>query len=297
MSVAFSLNPDSQIAETEELSQESAILAPWQENPYQLVSWYDMEKFAAEKYAHIFSNIGGLSQVYGSLGNQIVSDEGCQTIIHKFSELADSCREIGLNVTANQVDAALDQLSRPHWSAIQISQLITDLGSAMVSEMKVHTFLWVPPEQAKYFRKEALHGEEVNAAFPSAVKDIAAAGTCYASDNWNASVFHSMRVLELGLNALARDLGVPYDRINWQNIIEGIESEIKAFKNLPRGDVKAQKEKLYSGAAVQFRYFKDAWRNHTMHVRENYDDHDAKSIMDHVGDFMRHLVSDLKLKE
>ena len=37
---------------------------------------------------------------------------------------------------------------------------------------------------------------------------------------------------------------------------------------------------------MQFRYFKDAWRNHVCHQREHYDVNQAYSVLIHVADFM-----------
>jgi hypothetical protein len=41
---------------------------------------------------------------------------------------------------------------------------------------------------------------------------------------------------------------------------------------------------------MQFRYFKDAWRNHVDHGREHYDEHQADTILTHTIDFMVFLV-------
>jgi len=57
---------------------------------------------------------------------------------------------------------------------------------------------------------------------------------------------------------------VPTNKENWQQIIEKIESEIRA---IPQAKIKPDgwKEKLeqYSQTANSFMFFKDAWRNYT----------------------------------
>jgi hypothetical protein len=52
-----------------------------------------------------------------------------------------------------------------------------------------------------------------------------------------------------------------------------------------------QKQQFYSGAAKDFRYFKDAWRNHAMQYRERYTETDAKGILEHVRAFMVQLAN------
>ena len=101
-----------------------------------------------------------------------------------------------------------------------------------------------------------------------------------------------MRALELGLIALAAMFNVDTDRNNWENIINEIESQVK--KTGPtRGPDWKDEEQFYSEAALQFRFFKNAWRNHVMHVRDKYDETRAKAIFDHVRDFMTHLTGRL----
>jgi hypothetical protein len=52
-------------------------------------------------------------------------------------------------------------------------------------------------------------------------------------------------------------------------VIDRIEAKIREReKALKRGQEKDATLKFYSQAAVQFRYFKDAWRNHVAHLRE-----------------------------
>jgi hypothetical protein len=102
-----------------------------------------------------------------------------------------------------------------------------------------------------------------------------------------------MGVAQGGLHALAKDLQVsfpfPVDLAEWKNVIDKIEAEIRKLEQLPKGQIKDEKLKFYSNVAVQFRYFKDAWRNHVAHFREKYDEHQALSILIHVRDFMEYL--------
>jgi hypothetical protein len=53
---------------------------------------------------------------------------------------------------------------------------------------------------------------------------------------------------------------------------------------------KSEELAFLSGAAAQFRYFKEAWRNHVAHSRATYDDIEALRIMSHVHQFMDELA-------
>ena len=98
-----------------------------------------------------------------------------------------------------------------------------------------------------------------------------------------------MRVLEHGLRALALrvSLTIPAELQNWHNIIDQIEKEIRTLQQAPRTAERDAELKFCSESAAQFRYFKDAWRNHVSHAKEAYDSFQAESIMSHVRDFMQ----------
>jgi hypothetical protein len=156
--------------------------------------------------------------------------------------------------------------------------------------MSTHLFLWVPKEKSKFYDQENLFGEGVASNFPSATRDIKAAGSCYAENKNTACVMHLMRVLELGLFSLANKLGVVIRKPDWENIVNDIEAAIGKINGPHAGPNWKQERDFYSAAAKDFRYFKNAWRNHAMHVHEHYDEPEARLILDHTKSFMAHLA-------
>jgi hypothetical protein len=133
-------------------------------------------------------------------------------------------------------------------------------------------------------------------SFESAKGDILSGVDCYALGHANASVFMMMRVLEKGLKALAVDVGETFDRQNWHNIIDLIESKISHLqKTLRSGTDRDERLSFLSSAAKEFRYFKDGWRNYVAHGHKDYDTPQAESGMNHVRDFMNHLA--IRLRE
>ena len=59
---------------------------------------------------------------------------------------------------------------------------------------------------------------------------------------------------------------------------------------MKKGWEKDETLSFYSRVALQFRYFKDAWRNHVDHNREVYDADQAHSILIHARDFIKELA-------
>ncbi|HEY8697176.1 MAG TPA: hypothetical protein VIM02_06125 [Rhizomicrobium sp.] len=165
----------------------------------------------------------------------------------------------------------------------QLCQVLTHLNDSITSELKKQNLLRLSPTSSGYFEQQALFGPKVAVAFPSCERDIRKAGSCYALEQEDACVHHLMLVLERGLNAMAEKVGVPYQRTNWQPIINEIASKLKTAPKGPERDFLLE-------VNAQFGFLKDAYRNHSEHARDDpYDMEKALSILNHVRGFMQAL--------
>lgn len=104
-----------------------------------------------------------------------------------------------------------------------------------------------------------------------------------------------MRVLEVGLQTLARYFRIPYKHSNWEVIINKIPGrihEIESRKRKPKNwrDMR----KFLAEAGANFRLLKDAFRNWAMHSHVTYDDRAAREIFEGTKAFMRHLATQIK---
>jgi hypothetical protein len=216
-------------------------------------------------------------------------------------------RYIEKNVKPFEFDAALDRIQhittalQADSSLATISTELRVLSEVIEDQAGRRHFIYVPLAKADYFMApDEIFSDAVFRAFPCASYDIIEACSCYAAGRNTACVFHSMGILQQGLYALASDVGVVFaegiELENWKNVIDGIEKKIRELEGMKTGQVKDAKLKAYSEAAVQFRYFKDAWRNHVAHLRATYDDDQAHSTLVHVRDFMKQLTA-MGLKE
>ncbi len=274
-------------------------MQPWIKCPYTLISWWDMEKFAAEHFVNIGSQLAGMSGMLNRLhAFQTLGLPDRRETAAKLRTLIDTCNRISLRVTAGHAGQVVRNLETADasFSGTQVSQMLTSIGMNLCSEMETHLFMRVFPDRAEFYERDDLFGATVANNFTNAKRDIREAGSCYAADRNTACVMHLMRVLEVGLSVLAAQVGISFDRRNWENVINDIEAETRKINGPHAGaDWKARQE-FYSGAAKDFRYFKNAWRNHAMHYREHYEAPEAKSILDHVRAFMVQLA-DGGLKE
>jgi len=106
--------------------------------------------------------------------------------------------------------------------------------------------------------------------------------------------FILMRALEYPLNAMANALNVTINNPNWHQVLKDCEDKISEMGNPPAAANWKEDKEFYSEAALNFRYFKDAWRNHVSHGRHTYDKREAYDIMVHVAGFMDHLATKIK---
>lgn len=180
--------------------------------------------------------------------------------------------------------------------ALTVCVLLDELARDVLSELSEPMFLELSREKRTLYEQNGPpFGAPVAAQFPDAAPDIAAAARCLALDEATACVFHSMRVLEHGLRALAQRFGVAFAQESWHKVIEGVERGIEALRKKPALTTKDRTElSAYSEAATEFRYFKDAWRNHVSHAREHYEGRDAERVYNHVRDFMQQMVELLR---
>ncbi len=172
------------------------------------------------------------------------------------------------------------------------------LVEAIIGQLGRRYYVPVPREVADFYEKPESKFPLSMVMFPSCGEDIREAGRCFALERYTACVFHAMGILQVGLFALAKECNVKFpfkiELAEWENVIAGIEKYIKDMRGLPKSDEKDADLKFFSLLATQFRFFKDAWRNHVAHLREEYDKDSAHSILIHVRDFMEQAATRLK---
>lgn len=123
---------------------------------------------------------------------------------------------------------------------------------------------------------------------------------CWALGHNDACVFHLMKVMELGVRRFSKRLGVNLVQppkssagnvreLTWNDFITSIEAPIKA---LPQKTIKEKRKyEEYCQVKSYLHAVKDAWRNPTMHPREEgYTDASAQDLLIHVRSFMNGLA-------
>jgi hypothetical protein len=287
---------------------EEIFLAPWEDTPDNLISWGDMQSYSGrmlfmagyrlEKLKDDCIMRCGPGDVKYPIGvfHQPVDDQTKNEALEYFAILETDFKRLGMPITSETILEARQWIESGKKTTYDwLRERIANIQNLITKEMQGKTFLYIYPDQAKYFpRKDAPYplGEKVFKAFPSAIYDTNEAAWCLGLSRPTAAVFHLMRILEIGLGALGKLFGVSLAHTNWAPAIDEIEKQIRemhkdpAWKVLP--DYKEQQE-FYAQAASHFGVLKDAWRNYTMHVRGKYTEREAEQIFANVKGFMKKL--------
>lgn len=296
---------------------EEAVLFPWHSAPRGLVSWWDMEQFSATGFflAGVFIESVRNDCLMGSMMVDPrapiynlaapLQERAVKSALEYLPRLERECRSIGLKISADATQRAIKGIEDHAEIPINYQWLrdkLSDLKSLICDEMKQHGFFYVSPERSKFWTKrdeKCLFGDAVADAFPTALFDIHTAGVCLAIQLGTSSVFHSMRVLEIGLGVFGEVFGLSLAHTNWEPAIREIESKIREMHKDPDWrllpDCKSKQEQ-YSQVASHFAVLKDAWRNYTMHARGKHGDDEAELIFVNLKSFMQKLAV-LGLKE
>ena len=289
---------------------------PWEINPRALISWFDVLQFSATAFFWVGRTLRAIREDCllgcavvnnGRVGYSMAMDldeKAKKKALERLPPVEQHFRSLGLIITADTVKELTEEISLNDRRSFQwLNDRVEGIERLAEKELNGKFFLYIPPERIKFWPRPkgpgfgSLFGQAVNDKFPSAGYDIMCSGITYGTSMTTASVFHLMRVLEIGLAALGKVFGVSLERTNWEPALAQIESRIAnmrsdpTWKSLP--DCK-EKQEYYSQAASYFRTVKDAWRNYTMHVRAKYSDDEAEQIFNAVKGFMQKLAERLQ---
>ncbi len=232
----------------------------------------------------------------------IHSEDDLARALDHAKNIAEICAHVSMRVPAKAARELALRLAQPssrqngevQYAIPQQQSIIAQGGyltRSLTDALEGELFLAMDARSScLYASDDPLFGFAVLEAFPSASFDIGEAGKCRALGRWTASVMHLMRVLEVGLCCLAIFAGVN-PHANWNMILDQIESSLK---KIGKKSHSPEEEQFAAEAATHFRSIKNAWRNHAMHARVNYDEERTIEIYDSVRSFMRHLATRLK---
>jgi len=229
----------------------------------------------------------------------LLMEDGRARIAQNLGYVTKVANDLDLPTVHNRVERimTLMRLNRQVLCS-DIANEMNILLEAFEDDVKFLYLYAYPRDKAKMFLSSRSEWGAAITAFPAIEAEVAEASDLFAQGHNTACVFYCMRILEHGLKAFAADVGQTFDTQQWGAIIGAIEGSIKSIRdNGIAGLDKAQKDarlQFLSEAAKDFAYFKDGWRNYVSHGKANYNDADARGVLEHTKTFMNHLGTRLK---
>lgn len=218
-------------------------------------------------------------------------DKGTRDILAKYLfGVKKACEDADLPVTSSMVSKLVETVQTEAFDIEALEDRYTQIHAVMRNELSLRVCLIVDPSRVHFFQEPLDGWGDVLAKFPSCAVDIEEASKCLALNRSTACVFHSMRVVEAGLEALAKALGIPYEYKNWDPVLKQLahiaETEYQKLEDRWKG----QRQKFLD-ARERLTAIKDALRNPTMHVRGTFTEEMAEDVYRSARGFMNHLAA------
>jgi hypothetical protein len=267
-----------------------ALTPPWINHSSGLITWWNMEIFAAADFYKIARFLERVDQPGFTV-----------SVLKRIGEvdLAGSCRKLGLTLSVAHIKRIrerfeeLDKNPTPQVPGgesqgrmAEAKELFRALQERIQDEMAERLFLFVPSDDAMLFQSsDSFLGEGIIKKWPQLVEDSSEAAKCFALSRYTAAVFHFMRVMEFGVQKLGDKLGVSLTQeLNWQRILDQVDKAIKAL------DQKGEETKKLASVSANLYNVKLAWRNEVMHPKATYTREEAKRVLDSVQSFLAELA-------
>ena len=229
----------------------------------------------------------------GGGGTEFV-DEVLNKILAAIRNIKHICIEEKFDDAISDIECVEIEFGAAHANSLDVStlaQLLKRLEFSLNKQLGARKFISVAGDRTIYVD---MTFADLNGRFPSAIDELKEAANCLALECSTACVFHAMRAAEIALRALAQDRQVipkdgPIELTSWGRIIDELEKAEKAILCYPRTEARESQLAFYHGAMMEFRSFKNKFRNNVMHTRQRYDRDEAESALTHVVEFMRAL--------
>ncbi|MGA2136431.1 MAG: hypothetical protein ABSH50_29420 [Bryobacteraceae bacterium] len=226
-------------------------------------------------------------------GGQVWVDSSIDDLRSIVKDLWQVCIDNGFNDAAEDVHETYKGINYD-LNVAALVEITRRIESAVTRALRTFRVIAVQNDRVRYADNAGLFAD-LRAAFPSAIYDLTEAASCLSVECPTACVFHAMRAAEIGLRALARDRGIkvpksrPLEFATWETIIRELEKAETEIMNYPQTAARESQFDFYHGAMMEFRAFKNKFRNPAMHSRDRFDRDEAHSALTHAVDFLRVL--------
>jgi hypothetical protein len=224
--------------------------------------------------------------------DQLITDKDAAALDGITRGAITECERLGLGMSKKGLWRVRTML-KEHRSWGELIALMEETNRRLIDEMHEHVFLQIL-HLGRY--EKPLDGwDVVLVRFPDAAVDVEEASKCFATDRHTASVFHLMRVLEHGLDGIAKLLNPAVDWYSsWEAYLQKLNAAWKAKYNDPKDPDHRKWTRFFSEVELHFHAIKITLRNPTMHkLEKTYTEEAADQVYVEVRSLMRYLAVEL----
>ena len=202
----------------------------WNNRPYQLTNWWDMKPFPVSDFINLVRGLGEQIQ-NPEEATRIPIGEEKSRMLTGINVIILQCEECSLPLSADQFKRIRAAAERGANFAC-IESLLPEAMNRIEDESKRLVVLAIEPEHVKYAENALLFdlndpkANKVSVQFSSAAEDITESGKCLACGRATACVMHLNRVMEVGLAALAKAVGVGPQN-DWGKYLKEIDRNLQ----------------------------------------------------------------------
>ena len=169
-----------------------------------------MERADITDLLHMSKEIGRVMTVIGGLtGNPVLPDEAKDSYKKVLTDLSTSLEKIDFLISHRHVERIFREFDG-QINSNELLTLLSELYNRMYDEAEEKYLVSTKSSGAKYFKIGAKSfGEDLQNKFPSAQFELEEATRCLAFERPTAAVFHLMRILEIGIAAISKCVGIP----------------------------------------------------------------------------------------
>jgi HEPN domain-containing protein len=194
------------------------------------------------------------------------------------------CRELGLAASAATIKKMLACLEKERSTYRDFFTFGSELGGRLVDEMEERSFIALNGIEAQHYIEPLKGWDDALDKLPNLTDDVGEASRCFAFGRYSAAMFHTMRALELAVQALSAKLGIHNVEREWGKLLSDIG---KAIEKMPTSKERNQ----WSEAHTLLYHVKQAWRNEVMHPKQTYTEEEAAEVIGASKSFCRHLAN------
>lgn len=159
----------------------------------------------------------------------------------------------------------------------EFSPMLSELRRRIIEDLEDAVFFAVPTEKLQFFEKDPsghhvvigparFMGKEVIDRFPESSEDCSECVKCFVLGRYTASVFHMMRVTELGVLALQVFLPSVDPKAHFGSVVTKLENLVQKNK---RADLPVTIQPFFDYIKATLPHLhavKDSWRNKVDHA-------------------------------